>query len=221
MLVTVKQIQALDKIAIERIGIPSAVLMENAGRAVAQEVLRYLTKKRRPSVCVFCGLGNNAGDGFVAARHLLVRGIRVQTFLLGDPKNLKGDAALNYRIFRKLGGPFKKIGRMTPAAARAMAGCAVVVDALFGVGLNREIQDPFRGIIEKINAAGRAVIAVDVPSGLNATTGEVFGVCVKATRTVTFTCPKKGFFRREGPRHTGKIIVADIGIPKQLVQRIK
>lgn len=221
MPVTAKQIQALDRIAIEKIGIPSVVLMENAGRAVAQEVLGLLRGKRRRGVCVFCGPGNNGGDGFVAARHLLLEGRTVKVFLIGDPKKLKGDAALNFGIFRRLGGPIRTVKRLTAAgAARAMIGCDVIVDALFGVGLNRDLREPFRGIIEQINASEKPVIAVDVPSGLNATTGETFGVCIKAARTVTFTCSKRGFLRNEGLKHTGKVIVADIGIPKQLIRKI-
>lgn len=216
-----KQVQSLDKAAIEKIGIPSVVLMEHAGCAVAQEVLRFLARKHRSSVCVLCGLGNNAGDGFVAARHLLIKGVAVQVFLVGKASDLKADTALNCRIFRKLGGSVKKMRRITPAAVRDLTGCAVVVDALFGVGLNREIREPLRGIIEKMNALRKPVISVDVPSGLDATTGEILGICVKAARTVTFTCPKRGFFCKEGPKHTGKIIVVDIGIPRQLLKKIR
>lgn len=206
--VTAQEIKQLDKVAIERYGISSLVLMENAGRAVAQEVVKILKGRRKPRVGIFCGSGNNGGDGFVAARHLVNLGIRVDIFLLGRAA-LTSDAAVNYRILKRCG--YKIQERVKTAAIRQ---CDVIVDALFGVGLNRDVVDPFKTAIETINAAGKRVVAVDVPSGLDATSGKIHGVCVKASRTVTFSFPKTGFFKNKGPQVAGKIIVADIGIPK-------
>ncbi|MBI5023621.1 MAG: NAD(P)H-hydrate epimerase [Candidatus Omnitrophica bacterium] len=210
--ITVRQIQKLDKTAIERYGIPSLVLMENAGRAVAEEVKRYLRRKRRPRVCVVCGLGNNAGDGFVAARHLTNAGIPTKIFLVGKASQLKHDAAVNYRILKRMKCPIQEAGTGRGLSLRDID-ADVVVDAIFGVGLDREIEEPFRGVIETINRAAKYVVAVDIPSGLDGTTGAIYGVCVKADRTMTFSFPKKGFLKGHGPRYVGKIVVVDIGIP--------
>ena len=218
--VTVQQIQNLDRIAIERYGIPSIVLMENAGRAVAGEVRKSLRGKKKPRVCVVCGLGNNAGDGFVIARHLMNAGIPVKVFLVGKARRLKPDAAVNYRILKKLKFSIQKVGTGRDLSLRDITQADVVVDAIFGVGLNREITGPFRSVIETINREAKYVIAVDIPSGLDGTTGAIYGVCVKADKTATFTFPKKGFFRGHGPRQTGKIIVVDIGIPVQVIRKV-
>lgn len=223
--VTVSQIQKIDKTAIERYGIPSIVLMENAGRAVAEEIKKYLRSKRRPRVCVLCGLGNNAGDGFVIARHLANAGIPTRTFLVGKANQLKHDAAVNYRILKKLRYPVSECGGgksciLLDSLSRHIARADVVVDAIFGVGLNRQIGQPFRGVMETINRKAKYVVAVDIPSGLDGTTGAMYGVCVKADRTVTFSFSKKGFFKGHGPRQTGKIIIVDIGIPAQVVRKV-
>ncbi|MBF0522159.1 MAG: NAD(P)H-hydrate epimerase [Candidatus Omnitrophica bacterium] len=215
--VTTKQIQRLDAVAIERYGIPSIVLMENAGRHVAEEVIKDLKGKKNRLVCVFCGLGNNAGDGFVAARHLADAGIRTQTFLIGRAQSLKRDAALNYQILRKLKVPIKEVKMMTPAVREQLGRSDIIIDALFGVGLNREIAEPFKSVIEVINQSRKRIISVDVPSGLDATTGNIYGVCVKAVKTVTFTFAKKGFFIHHGPKVVGKIVVGNIGIPGKII----
>ncbi len=223
--VDTKTIQALDRLVIETIGIPSLVLMDNAGRCVAQETLRqlkkYQTEKYKTArVCVFCGRGNNAGDGFVAALYLTNAGVFVQTFLIGRFRDLKSDAALYAQTLRHLRAPIFEINRIDGRALSALKKSSVIIDAIFGVGLNREVSEPFKNIIETLNAQEKPLISVDVPSGLDATTGKTYGVCAQAATTVTFTFPKKGFFKNEGPRYTGKIIVADIGIPKKLLRRI-
>lgn len=219
--VTTRQIRVLDKKAIEAIGIPSIVLMENAGRAVFRDVISRLKKRKKKFVCVVCGIGHNAGDGFVAARHLLKAHIPTEVFLIGRARDLKNDAAVNYQILRRLHCPVNEIHRFNKKLSRCVDKADVVIDAIFGVGLNRRIKEPFKSIIEGINAYAGYVIAVDVPSGLDATTGKIQGVCVKAARTVTFSLPKKGFFKNDGPHYTGQIIVADIGIPKGLISQAK
>lgn len=214
---TVRQIQNLDKTAITRIGIPSLVLMENAGKAVAAEVKRYIKGRTHPRVCIVCGLGNNAGDGFVAARHLLEAGVEATVYLIGKGRHLKQDAAANYQILKKLKYPVKEVGTARGLFLRDIIGADVVVDAIFGVGLNRAVADPFRAVIELINKHAKKVIAVDIPSGLDGTTGKAHGICVKADWTVTFSRLKKGLLLNDGPKYAGKAIVADIGIPKKLV----
>lgn len=210
--VTVKEIQKLDKIAIQEIGIPSLVLMENAGQSVAQEVLKRLKDQPKKVVCVVCGVGNNAGDGFVAARHLLIAGIKTKIFLIGRERDLKNDAAVNCQILRKVGYPIFSVTELNSVLKRNLSRADVVVDAIFGVGLSRLIEGPFKEIIQEINQRAKHVVSIDIPSGLNGTTGKIYGVCVKADVTVTFSFAKKGFFKNEGPRYAGRVVVADIGI---------
>jgi len=217
---TVKQIQKLDKLAIESFGVPSLSLMENAGGAVAREIINTLKGVKNPFVCVICGSGNNAGDGFVTARHLVNARIKTVVLLIGKGGQLKGDAAVNYRIFKKLKYPIKEVGAVHALPVRDIAKADIIVDAIFGVGLNRDILDPFRNIIEAINESGKKIISIDTPSGLDGTSGKIYGICVKADRTVTFSLAKTGFFKKHGPKQTGKVIVVDIGIPVQLRNRI-
>lgn len=216
-IVTVKQIQDLDKIAIKKYGVPSLALMENAGRSVAQEVLKRTKRVSNPRVCIICGLGNNAGDGFVVARHLINAGIKVSILLIGKGARLKNDAAVNYQILKKLKYPIREVGTGRDRSVRNVPKADVIVDAIFGVGLNREVCDPFRSVVEAINEKGAKIISVDIPSGLDGTTGKIYGVCVKADVTVTFSFAKKGFFKNQGPKHVGKVVVADIGIPRKLL----
>lgn len=216
---TVKQIQALDSIAIKKYGVASLTLMENAGRAVAEEVLKDLKEKRDARVCVFCGRGNNAGDGLVAARHLLNACISTEIFLIGRAENLKNDAAVNYLILETGGIAIKEIQKADEALKEKIARADVIVDAVFGAGLNREVREPFRGIIEAINTLKQRTISIDIPSGLDGTTGNIYGACIHADKTVTLSFLKRGFFKRDGPRHTGKIVVVDIGIPKELMKK--
>jgi len=219
--VTVRQIQNLDKIAIERYGIPSLVLMENAGRAVAEEVKKYLRKKERPRVCVVCGSGNNGGDGFVVARHLVNAGILAKIFIVGKIQQLKYDAAINYQILQRMECPVVECrGTKFCAPTKDIARADVVVDAIFGVGLDRTIAEPFRSVIETINREAKYVVAIDIPSGLDGTNGKIYGVCVKADKTVTFSFPKKGFFKNHGPRQTGRVVTVDIGIPEQVIRKV-
>jgi len=214
--VTVRQMQAIDRHAIEKTGIPSLVLMENAGRAVAGEVIQLVRRCPKPRVAVVCGAGNNGGDGFVAARHLLNAGIRTKIFMAGNMRNLKPDALTNYSILKKSGYLIRRVGRDESGWRRQLSNADVIVDAIFGIGLSREIREPFLNLITALNRSRARIVAVDIPSGLDGTTGKIHGICIRAVRTVTFHCAKRGFFRLDGPKYTGKIIVADIGIPQKV-----
>ena len=211
--VSVAQIRALDQWAIRECGIPSLSLMENAGRSVAEEAMRHLSRTRNKCF-IICGLGNNAGDGLVAARHLLAHGFRPKIILIGRGRRLKQDAAVNYRILRKIRYPVKEVTDPGGITAAELRSADVVVDAIFGVGLNRSLEGLFRHVIAAINAYAKFVIAVDVPSGLDGDTGKVWGACVRADCTLTFSYLKKGLCRGEGPRCAGKVMVKDIGIPR-------
>jgi ADP-dependent NAD(P)H-hydrate dehydratase / NAD(P)H-hydrate epimerase len=186
-------------------------LMESAGRAVADAVARA-NPRGAPVVTVVAGPGNNGGDGFVCARVLAERGYPVRVLLLGDRGRLKGDAALAADSWK---GP---VEIATPAA---LAGARVIVDALFGAGLDRRIEGEPRALIEAINAAGVLVIAVDLPSGINGASGAIMGAAVKASQTVTFFRRKPGHVLLPGRLHCGPVEVADIGIPDPVLETIR
>jgi hydroxyethylthiazole kinase-like uncharacterized protein yjeF len=207
-LLTTAEMAEADRLTIAG-GTPGLELMENAGRAVA-DAAGVLPQGRR--VVVVAGPGNNGGDGFVAARHLAERGCSVQVSFVGDPKRLKGDAAL---AAERWSGP------TAPATSAALADCDLVIDALFGAGLDRAVEGLPRAMIAAMNASAAPIIAVDLPSGVNGTTGAVMGAAVNATQTVTFFCRKTGHLLLPGRLHCGVILVADIGIPASVLETIK
>jgi len=219
--VTAKQIQKLDDKAINTYGVPSVALMENAGRGVAHEIMKTFHRRKCRRVCVLCGPGNNSGDGFVAARHLINAGVKTDILLFGRPTKLKADAKTNYTILKKCGYPVRQVNKLDARTFTMIRKAGVIVDALFGVGLNREIKGVFADVINEVNRGKQYVFAVDVPSGLDATTGKIYGVCLKADKTVTFTFAKTGFYKEEGPKCAGKISVIDIGIPEKLIRQVK
>jgi hydroxyethylthiazole kinase-like uncharacterized protein yjeF len=190
-------------------GIPGIELMENAGRAVADAAGAACQGRR---LVIVAGPGNNGGDGFVAARHLAERGYAVRVSFVGDAKRLKGDAAL---AASRWSGPVEQ------ASPVSLADCDIVIDALFGAGLDREVEGLPRAVIRAMNASGTPVIAIDLPSGVNGTTGAVMGVAVNAAHTVTFFRRKTGHMLLPGRLHCGAIQVADIGIPDQVLEVIK
>src|SRR6266481_3725206 len=190
-------------------GVAGIALMENAGRSIADAVTA-----RHPlglGVTVVAGPGNNGGDGFVAARFLAERGYRVRVLLVGDPNRLKGDAAL---VAQRWQGP------TIVAAPAALTPANIVIDALFGAGLDRPVEGVARAMIEAMNAAP-CVYAVDLPSGINGTTGAVMGLAVNATETVTFFRRKIGHVLLPGRLHCGNVRIADIGIAAGVLDRIK
>lgn len=201
--------RGLESRLIDKMGIPACILMENAGRAVADAV-KEVAGKNKNIVCV-CGTGNNAGDGFVAARHLINRGYKVKIFLTTSPDKLKGDAKINFDILEKMKVKVACLssGKMV-GFKKLLSRTGVVIDALFGIGLNRPLDDFYNTIIDAMNAAKRPIVAVDIPSGLDADTCKAWGSCVKAYTTVTFAYPKKGFMKNLGPKTTGQVVVAQI-----------
>ncbi len=196
-----------DRLAIAG-GVAGIALMENAGRAVADAVAALGVRR----VLVVAGSGNNGGDGFVAARLLAVRGLDVRVAFVGDRARLKGDAALAAERWT---------GKTILADPAVVRDCDVTIDAIFGAGLDRDVQGLPRAMIEAINAAGVPVIAVDLPSGVNGNSGAVMGVAVKAAQTVTFFRRKPGHLLLPGRLHCGPVTVADIGIPPSVLETIK
>lgn len=206
--VTVQQMQQLDRRASSEFGISALTLMENAGKAIAELAADHFPRAR--NILIVCGKGNNGGDGFTAARYLAETGKTVTVFLVSNPEELKGEAKTNYERAGRVGVPF--LSRFDTSKAD------LIVDAIFGVGLRSEVREPYLSAINQINASGIPVLSVDIPSGLNADTGEALGAAVKASVTAALALPKFGFYSAQGPALTGKIEVLDIGIPKALLQ---
>ncbi len=207
------EMKEIDRRTIEEFGIPSLTLMENAGRSVA-EIVTGILPSPKSSIFLFCGKGNNGGDGLVAARYLAKRHYPVQIFLFCQPSDLKNDPAINFKKLSGLNIPIHVIPSDVLGAPE-VAKTDLMVDALFGVGLKSDLREPYLRVVQTINRSGKRVVAVDVPSGLDADTGEVRGVAVRATVTATLGLPKKGLYEKEGPRYAGQIRIVDIGIPKE------
>lgn len=210
--ITAQQAKKIDKKAKDKFGISVLVLMENAGRAVAEEAMKML-RENKP-VAIFCGKGNNGGDGFVAARHLLVQGIKPDIFLAGYTCDVQNEAKVNLDILLKLKQKITEVDEKNLHLVKnKIYKYALIIDALLGVGLSGEVRGIFRDLIDIINLSKAKVLTVDIPSGLDATSGKVLGCCVKADRTVTFVAKKRGKVLGEGPKYCGRVVVKDLGIP--------
>jgi NAD(P)H-hydrate epimerase len=207
MLLSREEVRAIDRRAIEKLGLPGVVLMENAGRSAAELLLSLGV---RGPVAICCGKGNNGGDGFVIARHLANRSVSVRVLLLARPEELRGDAAINYQVIRRKKLDIRELAGI-PFEPALLQTSEWVVDALFGTGLSGPLGAPWDQVIAAINAGPAKVLAVDIPSGLDCDTGETLGVCVRAQHTVTFVAPKKGFANPAAQQWLGRVHVADIG----------
>jgi NAD(P)H-hydrate epimerase len=219
---TREQVRRVDECAVHELHYPSIILMENAGRNAAQWVLSNLAHHGRRAR-MFCGPGNNGGDGLVIARHLHNAGWRVDVCIAGDVQRMSPDAETNQIIARAIGIPREVVTdeAAIERAVRRIDEQTIVVDALLGTGFSGEVREPLAGLIQALNAARAAhVVAVDVPSGLDCNTGEVANVAVRADCTITFVASKPGLLRAEGPRLCGEVVVADIGTPPALIDRV-
>ena len=228
---TAAQVRELDARATSDFGVPSELLMESAGRACVDAAQELLGRSRGP-VAIFCGPGNNGGDGLVIARTLFNRGIDVRPVLVGDfddPQALSADTRANLARLRATEVPLERIRGEAGAEAgdspdgtieRALSGAALAVDALFGTGLARSLRPPFSTVVERLVAGGVPILAVDLPSGLQADTGERLGPVAPATMTVTFAVWKRGLIEGAGPSCAGRVRVAEIGIPRVLVEAL-
>ena len=215
------EMRELDRTAIEDYAIPGVLLMENAGRNVAEEVMSVLRNSSNKNVAIICGKGNNGGDGFVIARHLYNNGFDVKLFLLAKVSDIlgDGDAGLNLNILEKMKIDINEIldSADVDTMMSEINNCSLIVDAIFGTGLKGELREPAKSIIVRINDLPIPVISVDIPSGLDCNEGKALGACIKAKKTVTFAFAKKGFFVADGPGYVGELIVTDISIPKELM----
>jgi NAD(P)H-hydrate epimerase len=217
-----EEIRAVDTRAADDFAMPTVVLMENAGRGAADllhERVRSSVISDPPRILVLCGPGNNGGDGGVVARHLDLWGFAVEVLWLADPSRLRGDAAIQWQILERMelgqtSWPGEPPGDLDARIARA----DWIVDGLLGTGLTRPVEGALRQVIEAMNQSGRPVLALDLPSGLDADSGRPLGVAVHATVTATFVAPKLGFNAPGAIDYTGAVVVVDIGVPRKLLE---
>jgi len=212
---SVEQMRAMDRKAIEDLGISEEILMENAGRAAFSVLCRSFGEVPGRRYALFCGVGNNGGDGLVVARHILAGGGTPLILLVGDPARFRGAARTNWEIVRRLPIeilPVTDLKTVRPAVVHS----AAIIDALFGTGLDREAAGLCREAIDLINASGRPVLSLDIPSGVNGDTGAVMGAAVRADQTVTFGLPKTGNLLHPGFALGGRLQVCHISFPPAL-----
>ena len=213
---TRKQVRAFDQWAINELSIPGPVLMENAGRGCTEVILQHFSVKPAAKVSIFCGTGNNGGDGFVIARHLSNAGIKPHVIICGQKEKIAGDALINLKIIQNMPIPIDVIdmneGRIAPRIDDVASKSDLVVDAIFGTGLNGSLRPPYIELIDTINAASPAILAVDIPSGLDCDLGTPLPTAIKASATVTFVAVKTGFTFPKAKEYTADIYVASIGI---------
>jgi len=211
---TVSEMRGLDRTAIEVFGIKEELLMENAGGAT-YSVIANEVGVRGKTFIVCCGIGNNGGDGFVIARKIHSNGGEVKVFVLGDRAKYKGAAKLNLGILRKLGISVQDL-TSADSIRTDIAHADAVVDAIFGTGLVREVTELYRDVIELINASGKTVFSVDIPSGVSGDSGKVMGIAVRADHTVTFGLPKLGNILFPGNELCGRLYVTHISFPPEI-----
>jgi ADP-dependent NAD(P)H-hydrate dehydratase / NAD(P)H-hydrate epimerase len=219
---TARQMREADRRTIEDLGVPSVVLMENAGTGVASAIEQAFPDLVGRRVAILCGRGNNGGDGFVVARLLHERGVHVAVFLVGRASDVKGDALANLDRVRALDLPIAEIGRQLEweRVAPELARQALVVDALFGTGLSSPLTGLLAEMVEGVNRAGVPVVSIDLPSGLSADTHDMIGPCIRATLTVALGAPKLPLVLSPASAMAGRLVVADIGIPPAVVESL-
>jgi hydroxyethylthiazole kinase-like uncharacterized protein yjeF len=213
----VSEMREMDRSAIEQYGLSDAILMENAGHG-AYGVLSREVGVRGKTFTVLCGLGNNGGDGFVVARKIHSDGGEAKVLILGEKNRYRGAAAANLAILSRMPVEIQQIGSVEEIG-RAVLEADVLIDALFGTGLRREVEGIYREAIQWINASGKNILSVDIPSGIDGDTGRIMGVAVKADYTVTFGLPKVGNLLYPGFEYGGKLYVTHISFPPALYQR--
>jgi len=223
-IVTASEIREMDRLSIERIGIPGIVLMENAAQGAVRMFFEHFNPAPGSQVVIICGKGNNGGDGFAVARRLSQAGLKPVVILLARSSQIKGDALANLDIIKRMGG----IEVIEAPAASEFAGCrhyiekcTCLIDAIFGTGLNSDVEGISREAIEAVNSSGRQVMSIDIPSGLNSDNGRIMGAAVRADLTVTFGFPKLGQLIFPGAGLVGRLACVDIGIPDSVAGMVE
>lgn len=216
-IVSGKKMGLIDREAITRYGIPGLILMENAGLQAVNLLRKLRPDSGSGSIVILCGKGNNGGDGFVIARHLKRLGYCAETWAVAPVSDYQGDAAVNYQVLLNTGCEVKAMAEKDPLAClKDLNSSDLIVDALLGTGIGRKVSGLYEELIEAINSSSAPVVSIDIPSGISADSGEVMGTAVRADYTVTFALPKRGLLRFPGAGCTGRLFVADIGIPEAL-----
>jgi len=218
--VTARNMQEIDKKAISKYNIPDIVLMENAGITVTNVAVSMLEKSSSKKVAIICGKGNNAGDGFVVARQLRTRGFDVTVYLMYKAKDIKdGNPSINFKCLRPLGvHVIEAYDVKGIKKAKRRFSYNLIIDAVFGTGFSGQMPEHITHMINHINSEEITVISVDVPSGLDATTGIVHDCVVRADKTVTMGLAKTGFVKNDGPNCVGELIVKNICFPLELLK---
>jgi NAD(P)H-hydrate epimerase len=216
--VTAVEMQEIDRKTIEELGISGLVLMERAGLAVVSRIKELFERKK---VIIISGGGNNGGDGMVVARNLHNEGRDVMVFLTSRPEELKGDALLQYKTANKAGVPIQQAEELLTNSAVIFSRHSLIVDAIFGTGLSKNVTGKISKVIDFINRSKFPVISVDTPSGISSDTGQVMGNAVKADYTVTFGLPKRGHLLHPGAEFSGKLYIEDIGFPQEFIRSEK
>jgi ADP-dependent NAD(P)H-hydrate dehydratase / NAD(P)H-hydrate epimerase len=214
------QMREADRYTIEDIGIPSLVLMENAGRQVVAAIEAAYEDRLDRRVAVLCGRGNNGGDGFVVARTLLQRGIDTAVFVIGALVDVRGDAKINLDILGRLGVTVVEIGdeQQWELHFSEISKCSLIVDAIFGTGLRAAVTGMLETVIADVNASDIPIVSIDLPSGLSADTPRLVGDCIDASLTVTLGAPKLPLVLPPGEAYAGDVVIADIGIPIEVFE---
>jgi len=222
-LVTAKEMRDFDRLTIEQHGTPGHVLMERAGEGAAAAVLQQFPHVRQTPVLIVAGKGNNGGDGFVIARLLKKQKVQCEVILAAKKAEVKGDARRNLTAFLRLRGRVTEVTSpdQLELVQDKLNCCGLVVDALLGTGLHSPVQGLMAALIDLINASGVPVVAVDIPSGLDADSGEPLGSAIQAELTVTFGYPKLGQIGEPGEAYVGCLVVADIGIAPEAVAALR
>ncbi len=218
-IVSAKEMRWCDETTIRKFGIPGLLLMENAGRGIAEIAQRCVGSLEDKNILIFCGKGNNGGDGFVAARHLLNAGARITTVLLASPRKLTGDALANFISLSLLQRSKSNSLVLKPYSRTLLPRLpkpTLIIDAMFGTGFTGTVSQPYASVIKWINSLGVPVLSVDIPSGVDGTTGAVENLAVRASYTATFGLKKTGLLCNQGQDQTGDVFVLDIGIPRNV-----
>jgi NAD(P)H-hydrate epimerase len=217
------QMREADRYTIEEIGIPSLVLMENAGRQVVAAMEAAYEERLNGRVAVLCGRGNNGGDGFVVARTLLQRGIDVAVFIVGSVSEVRGDARINLDILGRLGVTVVEINdeQTWELHFSEISQCTLIVDAMFGTGLKSALSGMLETVVADVNASGIPIVSIDLPSGVAADTPHLIGDCVDASMTVTLAAPKLPLILPPAEARAGDVVIADIGIPAEVIDGLE
>jgi NAD(P)H-hydrate epimerase len=214
--------QEMDRLTIQELGIPGVVLMENAARGATRMFLDHFSPSENSHVVVLCGRGNNGGDGYVMARYLSRAGLSVTVIVLSELDKISGDASVNLEVIRHMDLEILEVSRSEgwPEGRQVVRACDFIIDGIFGTGLNSPVKGFYEQVIKDVNSSGKPVMAVDIPSGLNADSGQIMGVAIEADLTVTFGFPKLGQLVFPGADLVGRLTRIDIGIPDTIADRV-